>query len=85
MKIKEEQLIIEVKLPGDENWETITIRLDYLKKQDFTCDESVSMDIMEYVYAHDERFYEQEEDLQFNVENYWEDIVVPTHKYIYSK
>lgn len=84
MKIQNETLSFGVKLPGDADWTEIKIEISDLRRQDFTCDESVSIDIMEYVYAENERFYEQEEELEFNVENYWNDIAVPTHRYLYQ-
>lgn len=83
MKIDNLNLIFEVKLPEDTEWTEIKIPLNHLEKQNLTCDESVSMDIMEYVYATNERFYEDEENLSFNVDDYWESIVVPTHKKLY--
>jgi 23S rRNA C2498 (ribose-2'-O)-methylase RlmM len=85
MKIDSHNLIFYVKLPVEKNWTEVKIPLDNLKKQNLTCDESISMDIMEYVYATREIFYENEEELLFNVGNYWDNIVIPTHKKIYPE
>ena len=84
IRLKEGKLYFKVKLSWDKNWKELSIHLSSLEKENFTCDESLSMDIMECVYALDNRFFEYEGDLVFNVGSYWEEIVLATHKSIYG-
>lgn len=77
------ELVFNVKLASKVDWTVITIALSDLKRNDFTCDESLSILIMEYVYAENEEFYVNEDDLVYEVANYWDDIIISTHKVLY--
>jgi hypothetical protein len=77
------ELIFKVKIKNDEDWTVIKIQLSDMERNDLNCDESLSILIMEEVYATDDRFYDDEENLVFEEENYWEDIIFPAHKKLY--
>jgi hypothetical protein len=77
------ELIFKVKIINDVDWTIIKIQLSDMERNDLNCDESLSILIMEEVYATDDRFYDDEENLVFEEENYWEDIIVPAHKKLY--
>lgn len=85
MKINKDELSFKVKINHNDEWQIINIPLSHLRKTNLNCDESLSMDISEYIYAKDDRFYEYQEELIFDVKDYWQDIVIQTHKFLYPE
>lgn len=76
----------KVKLPTDENWTEIVFPLKNLLRQDLVSDEFISEEIKEYIfgsYSGDE-FYENQDDLVYEVDNYWKDIVLPIQVALYE-
>lgn len=83
--ISSETLKFKVKPFEESDWFDVAIPLNHLRKSNFTCDESLSMDIKEYIYATDSSLDDEEIEFIFDVNDYWDDIVISTHKLLYPE
>lgn len=70
---------------ADQDWQTIKIPLEDLKKNDFRDDESLSEEIWERIYAIDSDAYKRQDEVRFCVSNFWSGIVEPCFDEIYAR
>ena len=84
MPIISGNLTFKFRLSGDVHWQTFQHSLDHFRKRDMTDEETLSEEIQEAMYAMDDRTYDDSDNVEYNVESFWYDIVMPAHKALYG-
>lgn len=85
MVISNGNVNFQFKMTEDTEWQTFCEPLEYFKKVDFTDTETLSEEIHEIIYAMDDRAYEDRDNLQYSVNNFWHNVVLVCHNALYQQ
>lgn len=84
MPIQQGKIKFRFRMRGDAHWQSFQHSLEHFRKSDLTDDETLSEEIQEVMYAMDERTYEDPDNVKYDVESYWYDIVMKAHEALYG-
>jgi len=85
MVIQNGQVTFQFKMKEDSEWQTFCEPLKDFKKVDLTDTETLSEEIHEIIYAMDDRAYEDRDNLQYSVNDFWDNIVLVCHEALYQR
>jgi hypothetical protein len=80
--LKKDIFKIKYKKITEENWKTLSLKESHFERSDIYCDEWYSEEIMEHLYAIEDKYSIDDVHKLFEFQgNYWNDVVMPIYNH----